>query len=372
MRTEGLRRAFVRVAPALVLVVFAAALLAVLGSAGDTLGYDAKAYIAAGHRLLNGEPLYDPSLVVAGPFGLYLYPPPVALAFVPLALLPETVAVGAWLAILAGAFLLGVALLPVRPGVRLAIVLLAALDWPFLYTMKLGQVTPILWLTFVIGWRALDRPTVLGGSIAIGALVKLQPALFGLWALVTGRWRAFVWALLVGAVIVLVTLPVTGIDSWKAFVDTLLRVSNAVTTPHNFAPGAIAFQSGVSQAAASALQWVWLALVAIVTVFAWLRRDAGTAYVVTVVASQAISPLLWDHYAMILLLPVALLLERRQWWAAVIPLAMWLPSPMIYPAGFALLEVATLFLQDGTHRDVSQLGLGRRGRMPTALSDVDP
>ena len=39
------------------------------------------------------------------------------------------------------------------------------------------------------------------------------------------------------------------------------------------------------------------------------------------VASQFISPVLWDHYAVILLLPTAWLLNRGQWWAALIPLA---------------------------------------------------
>jgi hypothetical protein len=42
---------------------------------------------------------------------------------------------------------------------------------------------------------------------------------------------------------------------------------------------------------------------------------------VVVVASQFVSPVLWDHYALLLLLPVAWLLERGHWWAALVPLS---------------------------------------------------
>ena len=42
---------------------------------------------------------------------------------------------------------------------------------------------------------------------------------------------------------------------------------------------------------------------------------------VAVVATQLISPLLWDHYAVVLLVPTAWLLARGAWWALAIPLA---------------------------------------------------
>ena len=38
----------------------------------------------------------------------------------------------------------------------------AALDWPLLYAIKLGQVGPLLFLLFAVGWRWLDRPVPLG------------------------------------------------------------------------------------------------------------------------------------------------------------------------------------------------------------------
>lgn len=342
MRGPSLVPAVRRLVPALVLAVFALAVAAIAASAGDTLGYDYRAYERAADRLLAGEPVYDPAVDVAGGFAIYLYPPPFVLLAVPFALLPGDAGLWAWLALLVGSFLAGVALLPVGRGVRWTIVLLAGLSWPFLYTAKLGQVTPLLFLGFAAGWRWLDRPAVAGAAAALGTAIKLQPGLLFGWLLATRRWPAFATGLVVLAVLGLVGLLLVGPDGWADYVALLGRVSSPVTTPHNFTPGGIAFQAGVPEATAGLVQWAWLAVVAAITVFAWFRRDAATSYVTTVVASQAVSPLLWDHYAMVLLIPVALLLARRRWWAALIPLVTWLSPPILYQLSFAVALVAPL------------------------------
>ena len=44
------------------------------------------------------------------------------------------------------------------------ILLLGALDWPLLYALKLGQVGPLLFLLFAVGWRWLDRAVPLGSE----------------------------------------------------------------------------------------------------------------------------------------------------------------------------------------------------------------
>jgi hypothetical protein len=72
------------------------------------------------------------------------------------------------------------------------------------------------------------------------------------------------------------------------------------------------------------------------------------------VATQFVSPVLWDHYALILLLPVAWLIERGRWWAAAIPLVTSTPligwnPPISYPAAFwvTLLAVTWEGLREG-------------------------
>ena len=63
--TAPLARALIRLSPVLVLALFACTTLAVLAAAGNTLGYDAAAYLQAADRLLAGRPLYDATVDVA-------------------------------------------------------------------------------------------------------------------------------------------------------------------------------------------------------------------------------------------------------------------------------------------------------------------
>ena len=325
-----------RTAPFVIVVLFALATGSVLASAGATLGYDYQAYAHAAQRLVDGSPLYDANVDVAGGFAIYLYPPPFALAVVPFAFLPGSLGTWAWVCGLVAAFLVGTAILPVRPGVRWTIVLLAALSLPFLYSIKLGQVGPLLYLCCAVGWRSLDRPLGLGLAVAAGTLTKVQPALLFAWMMLTRRWRAaFVGIVACGAAALIATL-ITGAATWTDYIALLGRVSEPVTTPKNLTPGAVAWRAGAGLGVANAIQWAAVAATLAITAFAWLRRDEATGFVVGVVASQLLSPLLWDHYAMLLLLPVALLLERRRWWAVLIPFVTWLPFDVVYPAAFAV------------------------------------
>ena len=137
----------------------------------------------------------------------------------------------------------------------------------------------------------------------------------------------------------LVATLVAGFGAWTDFLALITRVSDPITTPHNFTPGAVAYQLGVARDTAALLQWVSMALAALAFVVAALRLGAVASYMVAVIASQLLSPILWDHYALLLLLPVAWLLDRGLWWAAVFVLATpvlivgQLP-PWIYPAAF--------------------------------------
>ena len=244
---------------------------------------------------------------------------------------------------------MGVAVLPVARNVRWWIVLVAGLSWPFVYSIKLGQVGPILFLLFAIGWRWLDDPIRLGTSAALGTAVKLQPGLIFVWALLTRRWTAVVAGAVVLVVLAVVATILGGVGVWSDFVTLVRQVSDPITTDHNFTPGAIAYQLGLSASAASLLQLACtvLALAAVVLAARWATAEAS--YLVAVIASQLISPILWDHYAMLLLLPVAYLCAAGRWWALLIPLATAVPlvgitPPAVYPLSFAVILVAVMWV----------------------------
>ena len=136
------------------LALMAGMLALVLGSAGQTLGYDYHCYEGAAQALRDGKPIYDVafSVNVGTCPGTYTYPPAFAAVLVPW-LSFGGAAAALWCLAMAACFLVGVALLPVRRDVRWLIVIVAALDWPLLYAVKLGQVEPLLFLGFAAAWR---------------------------------------------------------------------------------------------------------------------------------------------------------------------------------------------------------------------------
>ena len=335
---SGLPPSLARVLPVLAIVVVAGIVGAVLASAGSTLGFDAHAYLDAGRRLLSGAVVYDASIDQAGAAGLYYYSPPFTLLAVPFGLLPDPFDVLGWIGAILAAFGIGVALLPVSRDVRWLVVLLAGLSWPFVYAIKLGQVGPILFLCFAIGWRWMDRPVRLGLAVAVGTVVKLQPGILFVWAALTGRWRAIGVGLVALVAAAAVATAVGGFDAWRAWLTILRSISAPIATPHNFTPGAIAYQLGLDEGSATILQGVNTILVVGLLIWASLRMSPVVGYLTAVTASQLLSPVLWDHYALLLLLPTAWLLDRRQWWALAIPLvtaifAVGLP-PVVYPLAF--------------------------------------
>jgi hypothetical protein len=337
-RGERLAAALLPVAAIVVLVVVVGATTWAAIQAG-TLGNDYMAYDGGVRRFLAGGVLYDKSPEFAGGFGLFLYSPPFVLLAIPLTLLEPAAAALAFTGLLVLAFVAAVAAMPVPGRIRWVVLLLGGLSWPLVYAIKLGQVGPILLLLFALGWRWLDRPWRLGIATALGIAVKVQPVLILVWAFMTGRRRAVVAGLVAFGVLALAATIVAGPASWLDQAQLLARVSQPIATPHNFTPGRIAFEAGLGETAAWAIQLAnWVAVVLVVAYAIW-RTTAVASYLAVVIATQLLSPILWDHYALILLLPVAWLLERGQWWMALVPLAtsvvlIGITPAVVYPIAF--------------------------------------
>jgi alpha-1,2-mannosyltransferase len=314
----------------------------ILLSAGTTLGYDYTCYEGAARHILDGLPIYDNtfSIAVGTCPGTYTYPPPFAVALVPWLVFGGLSAV-LWCLAMAACFIAGLALLPVRRDVRLAMLVMAALDWPLLYAIKLGQVEPILFLSFAAAWRWLDRPGVVGFAAAVGALVKVQPGLVAIWAVATRRYRAAaaaaIWAVALAGAAALVTGPGT----WVAYADLIRGLSGTFSTAHNFAPGAVAHMAGASDAIATAVQAASVLAAVVSLVAAWRWAPAVASLQVAFLVSQLLSSPLRDHYAALLLLPTAWLLERGRLWAVAFPLVGWI-SLAAGSGSFGSLAAATV------------------------------
>jgi hypothetical protein len=181
---------------ALRLGIFALAVVGALAGAGvawlhltgDPLA-DAHAYFDAANRLNHGLPLYpkgiDPSSNL-----VYLYPPLLAVALRPIALLPYPVFALVWEAIVLVSFGLLIVHLGANRRVWLAIGILGI---PIGWALSIAQAHVPMTLLLAIG-----QPW----SIALAANVKIFPALVALWWLGRRDYQAFIafllWGLLYG------------------------------------------------------------------------------------------------------------------------------------------------------------------------------
>jgi alpha-1,2-mannosyltransferase len=318
--------------PVVAILSFVVGLGATLAVAGDTLGYDFLAYHQAAERLLTGQPLYDMSYTETGGFGLFYYPPTFAPLLLPFGILSASTATWTWIAISIAAFVVGVAAMPVSMAVRWWTILLAGWSFPFVYAVKLGQVGPVLFCLFALGWRWLDRPIGLGVASGLGAAIKIQPGILLVWALLTSRFRAVVAGGVTLVALALIATAIAGPTAWGDFLTLIRTVSDPIRTEQNLTPGAVAFAAGISAELAGLIQLASTIAAGFALIAAIRLATDEASYMVAVVVSQLVSPILWDHYAMLLLLPVAYLLSAGRWWAIVIPLATAWPLVGITPA----------------------------------------
>ena len=215
-------------------------------------GYDVSAYWLAGQHLLEGQPIYTAEQL-AGPYPpqgqyLYLYPPFLAVLFMPLAaMFPDSYDPVAWLWAGFGAALLAVVVVWVAGAERIvadgrhrSLLLAAAFAFPpVVGELVLGNVHLQLVALFALAWWGVRRDDRLGlivAGVAIGAagLIKVLPFLVIVWFVASGRWRGAVWAV-IGALALIALLSVSTAARWRmmAFLLSIRRTprdSTAVTT----------------------------------------------------------------------------------------------------------------------------------------------
>jgi hypothetical protein len=175
---------------ALRLGVFALAVVGALAGAGEVWLHltgdplaDAHAYFDAANRLNHGLPLYPPGIDPSSNL-VYLYPPLLAVALRPLALLPYWQFALVWEAVVLVSFGLLIVQLGANRRVWIAIGILGI---PIGWALSIAQAHVPMTLLLAIG-----QPW----SVALAANVKIFPALVALWWLGRRDYQAFVAFLL--------------------------------------------------------------------------------------------------------------------------------------------------------------------------------
>lgn len=301
---------------------------------------DFMAYWEAARRLTTGESIFLP-YQLDGPypahgFGQYLYPPVLAGVVAPGALLlgGASELVGPAFALLTLALAAtGLVAMAAIEGVvrsRSGALLLTGLFWaspPVLEAFITGNVELLEIGAFAWGWVAYrnGRPALLGISIALMTLIKLQPVLLLVWLFLAGNRRAISWSIATLVTVPLLLMPITGVDDWLRYPVALSNLVAGASTP---VPSPIAFLSDFLPLPVARVTALLLAIA-----FVWFtstRRSLAVGYGAAILAGFVLSPLVWTRYVSLEWVPLILLWHRpadRVWLAIAFVLG-WGLSPI--------------------------------------------
>jgi glycosyl transferase family 87 len=273
---------------------------------------DAYTYLAAGERLNAGHPLYalspgDRPVGFEPPYWNVplLSPPPIAVAWRPLAALPLEAGVYVWwafqVAAIGAAFLLVAARRPILASLGLLVLVI-----PFAYEIGVGNVNGFILLGLILTWRA----TALGQERATGALaaamtaIKVTPVLLGWWLLTARRWTALRWYVVAGLAILAVSILGAGLDAHLTYLGIIRDTGTSGTRALSLA--GMARYLGVAPDIANLLPTI--ALAAGIGGIWILRRHPDRAFAVAVATLVFGSPTVninWFTLLFAVLAPVA-------------------------------------------------------------------
>jgi hypothetical protein len=264
----------------------------------------------------------------------FKYPPVFAYLFQPFGLLEHRMGQLLWF----GANLLMLGAL-IALCIRLSGSLLARRYWgvvglgtllapPTRLSLQLGQVSILMALLLVaVGLLAWRRPALAGLLLALTSMIKLYPALLGVYFLLRGPRRVAWWSLVWAITLVAVFIPIYGIEHYRTFAEVVILSSNHPYTAE-FNLSLVAFWNRIftpSPYAVPLLDAPLLArgltilssLLALgVCLFTRARRDDRQRYLLEyslwLCAMLILSPINGSYNLLLLLLPLLVILARLE------------------------------------------------------------
>lgn len=281
---------------------------------------DFGTFWAAGRDVLHGRSPY-PTIAslpaVPGPkFAPFVYPPSTAFVLAPVAVLPYAAAKVAITLVNLGALALALRVLGVRDWRCYAVAFGSAC---FFAAAALGTISVLLLLGVACTWRYRDRAAACGLFVAFVVTAKLFLWPLWFWLVRTRRYRAAAVAAVGSVVAVTAAWAAIGFQGMREY-PTLLSRLTGLTGLHSYSTYALARALGLAGGPAQTLTYgLGLAGLALALGFVADERRSLTALLgVAFVAT----PILWTHYLILLLVPIALDSRRlsRVWLA---PLLLW-------------------------------------------------
>jgi alpha-1,2-mannosyltransferase len=285
--------------------------------------FDLHVFWRAGRDVLAGHSPYpSPHEITLGRENNFVYPAPMALLLAPLGLVSFHVATVIFTSILFASIAGSLWLLDVRDWRCYGAALLPMTTMTAIST---GTVGPLILLGSAALWRFRDRKGLAPAIACAVVVAKLFMWPLLIWLAATRRSRTAVTALAAAVLVSLtawVALGFAGFTDYPSMLTTLTRVEGG----RSYSLYALFLSAGASPTSARlALLLVAAALVAGIIVLA--RRPGGDerSFCLALAAALLLSPIVWAHYLILLLIPIALARPRLSpLWLA--PLAFWLAT----------------------------------------------
>jgi hypothetical protein len=314
------------------LAVTVVAGLLVMSANERLLAWDVRfAYLPAAEAVLDGRSPYpaldDPILEEQKG---YVYPPQLVLALVPLTPLPvDVVAMLVALALLA---MVGLTLWVL--GVRDARCYAASVLWvPTISGVLLANVSIPLALALAVAWRYRDAARTSGAALGLAVSAKLLLWPMFVWMLATRRFLATLLAVLVGAGVTLLAWAAIGFDGMRGYPALVQRLAD-IQAERSYSIVGMASTVGLGSGVGRALTLiVGLAFVVACSVLG-RRHDDGRSFTCAIAATLVLSPIVWLHYLVLLLVPLAIARPRFSliW---LLPVLLWVSPKPGYAEGYA-------------------------------------
>jgi hypothetical protein len=236
-------------------------------------------------------------------------PPLLALTNLPLAALPLTPAIVLFevvqmLALVAALYLCGVRDLR---GYALAVA-----SFPVFLMLVVGQPEGLLALGVALVWRYRDRWQ---GGVALGVLVaaKLFPWPLVLWFLLTRRYRNAATSVAVAAGTLAASWAAIGFKGMAGY-PRLLSADADAFAARSHAILSVLVREGLTVHAARPVAGL-LAVAVSALLLARARGSETGMFAALVLAGLLLSPIMWTHYLVLLLVPLAVAHPRpNRWW----------------------------------------------------------
>ncbi len=290
--------------------------LALGGYEHGSVPFDLRIFLDAAHEVASGRSPF-PAAGELGSDTSFVYPPLLAFLVWPFSVLPTGPAVLLWTLLSAACVVAALRLLGVTDWRCYGVAFL----WPTTRAaIALGTIGPVLLLGVAVAWRYRDRLPLVAAAAA-GAAITLKLFLWTLvvWLAVTRRFRAALVAAGVAVALAGASWAAIGFDGLGDYPSLLRRLSD-LESAESYSPYAAARAAALAIGLPTALAWPAAIAVGMVLLGAAVytaRRRSGDreqrdriSLTFALAAALALSPLVWVHYFLLLLVPVALARPR--------------------------------------------------------------